>query len=1035
MLTERIVGLIEQGESILDFAICTFTEDATLEMKNRIRQRLIEKGMNEQADMVYMADIATIHSICKKIIADNFDSAGLPPKFSILSSEAVFEEQAMNRALNNLFEDEEFSAFAMKFSPNDDGRIKELLLKTYNFCCNIPDYQSFLQGQSDMYKKGDYTFIESGYCRLKSYELEDMDKAYDGLADGIAMTEKEFGVVAADKELLSSLAMDMEQGKIPKGKPKFVTMPPKQPNKEEIDVVRKKAKALVKEILEYRAVLDCKEIMTEAAEDLDMLLKGVQEFESCYRDIKLSKGYLTFNDLEQYAYKALDNEQVVKEYRDRYKYIFVDEYQDTSRLQQAILERLRGKRNMFMVGDIKQSIYGFRNADPSMFHKVYKEYGDEGENIRVDLFRNYRSSRNILNFVNDIFSSLLNLNEKYYPKEAYLITDQNEDETPVELDLVAGEDKELCEATRIVHRVEECVAMGYSYKDIAVLFRSVKSGVAPVLYRLLKDRGIPVDMSAEGDELYMETRIFVDLISIIDNSDNDIPLISVMFSDLGGFTTSDLIEIKKGRRDSFYACAKGYRGDKGLEQRLADFFGMLEDFDRDSRNMAVDELMSAVLMHTGYIKQVEAGKDGRAKVSQLYHLLKCAKDFEAMGYYGISGFMEYFSALKELKKAPDMEGFVQGSNAVSIMTMHKSKGLEFPVVIIGGLNKQMYHRIEDSYYVFNKDMGIGLSHIDTGRRAKIATPMMGLIKEQNAIDTMEEQMRMLYVAMTRPRERLYMVSYIDDDKLEKLMDSRGVNRQELLSSRATFLQAVISAAVAVRGRATSRFNFNRVQVVVDDTGAEKKEIRPEYNEVVTSLLDKENDTSTVVVPKKAAVTGLTKDEEVFIPYRARGRQKSNDGALAGTVTHNLLYHLEQDEDFDGLMWRMEQGEYFTKKELSLVDKDMIVGFMASDLYRRICKGNRVYREKPFILELDESSEYTDEAVMVQGIIDCLFEEEDGFVLVDYKTDNVVKNAEILLKEKYAKQLELYSFAIESLTGKRVKERIIYHLKTGKEIRV
>ena len=1033
VLTERIVSLIEEGNSILDFAICTFTEDATLEMKNRIREKLLEKGMQEQADLVYMSDISTIHSLCKKIIMDNFDVIGLPPKFTVLSNEAVMIEQAMTRALNSLFEDEMFTAFAMKFAPADDVRIKELLLFAYKFCRDIPNYKGFLQHQADMYKNKDYSVIEREYCRIKSYALKNVLTAYDRLMEETLLEEKELNTVIGDRALLNGIMENMQKGSLDLGEVKFATMPRGAAHKEEINQVRKEAKALVKDILGYRAILNCDEIMEDAGEDLQMLLKGIATLEDEYSAIKKEKGYLTFNDLERYAYEILQNSKAALEYKKRYKYIFVDEYQDTSRLQQSILDSLKGEKNMFMVGDIKQSIYGFRNADPSMFHKVYQEYEDEGENVKIDLFRNYRSSANILNCVNDVFSLLLNLSENYYPKGAFLVTDVNCDDTPVEIDLIDKESSDGAEAKRIAQRIKECVAKGYEYRDIAVLFRSVKGSVAGELHSLLKQEGIPADMSKSEDNLYMETRVFIDLISIIDNTDNDIPLISVMFSDIGGFTVDDLIEIKKGKRDSFYSCLKSYNGNEDLKTKINEFLSMLDDFAIRGRDMSVDELMAAVLMHTGYLKQVEKHKDSKAKISQIYHLMKSAKEFEHMGYYGISGFLEYFEALKELKKAPDMEGFVQGSNAVSIMTMHKSKGLEFPVVIIGDTNKRLYHNTQTGYYVFNNRLGIGLSHIDTQRRAKIQTPMMALIKEQNTINTLEEQMRMLYVAMTRAKERMYITGVISDDEMDKLSETKTVNMEDLTSGNTTFLKALLSAVYASRAGGKGKYSINRVHIEDKDEEIKKTVVVPEHSQKVTDLLNEAWDTSTVTVPRKASVTGLTKDENAFVPYKSMGRKKSKDGALAGTVTHALLYHLRQSESFDMLIERMKHGEYFSEKELTLIDRDMIEQFKSSGLYKRICKSQKVYREKPFILELGPQNGYCDEPVMVQGIIDCVFEEGGSFVLVDYKTDNIVKNAKEILKQKYQKQLELYALAINRITGKQVKEKIIYHLKTGKEI--
>ena len=646
VLTERIIRLIEEGCSILDFAICTFTEDATLEMKTRIKGKLMDKGMEREADLVYLADISTIHSLCRRIIKDNFDIVNLPPKFTVLTNEAVLKEQAMLLTLNEIFEDNEFREFALKFSPKDDTRIKDLIYDSYNFAMNLPDYREVIKKHILMYENKDYSLIKAGFCRMNVYELSNLLLRYQNSADTLPLTDGEAAIMASDISLLEHVIEMLKSISIPTGNFSYKTMPKNPPNKDEINALRNIMKDKFSQITKCGDLFDCDEILKDAAKDLGILLKAIIAFEENYSKLKMEKGFLTFNDMEQYAYRILQNDRISQEYKNRYKYIFVDEYQDTSKLQQAILERLSGEKNMFMVGDIKQSIYGFRNADPSMFHRIYNEYNHEGDNIKIDLFRNYRSNKGILDFVNSVFSILLNLSETYYPKEAYLKTDTNPDTTPVEIDIV--ETKEA-EPFRIVKRIKDSLNAGYSPKDIAVLFRSVKTETATMVYRLLRSKGIAVDISKSDDELYMECNLFIDFLSIIDNPDNDIPLISVMYSDLGGFSIDDLIEIRKGKKDSFYTCVKTYNDNPKLKQRIADFLSMLEMFAMSSRTMAVDELMFTILMHTGYLRYVEMQKDGRAKASQLYQLIKTAKEFEAMGYYGLSGFLEYFTGLSQLK--------------------------------------------------------------------------------------------------------------------------------------------------------------------------------------------------------------------------------------------------------------------------------------------------------------------------------------------------------------------------------------------------
>lgn len=1026
VLTERIVKLIKGGCSIMDFAICTFTEAATLEMKGRIRERLLELGLYDQADKVYMADILSIHGLCNIILKENFNVVGLPPKQITLTEPEVLKNKAMDSAINELYEDEEFLSFATKISPRDDKALRRMLFSLYEFAGSIPDFDRFVDNQIS----GDTDQIKKEFCRIKSYLLGEILGEYDELLKSQILEEPEVAAMEKDAEDLEHVKESLMAGEF--AVYTFKTAPRNAPNKDIFNAVRDKAKKAIKSIDAFWELIDCNEIMEQTTKDLIQLKKGFDGFTKEFTRLKLEDGYITYNDMEMYAYKILKNDQVSEFYKSRYKHIFVDEYQDTSKLQQAILERLSTGHNMFMVGDIKQSIYAFRNADPSMFHRIYNEYDYEGEKIKIDLPINYRSTENILNCVNDIFSILLNITQEYYPKDAYLRTECNHDMMPVDIDLVEETSGGVDQAMHIVQRIEELVSEGFAYRDMAVLFQSVKSAVAQNLYNLLRQKGIPAVISTSADKIFIETSIFMSLLSLIDNPTIDIDLVSVLFSEIGKLNTSDLIKIRSGKNGSFYECAKNYKGEKGLEEKLSCFFNMLDEFRQKSRNMATHELMSMVLMHTGYFRIIESHENSRAKTSQIYMMQKKAREYESMGNYGLSGFLHYYEKAQELKNQEDEGGYTEGSDAVSILTIHKSKGLAFPVVILGDTNKRIFSIDGSGILNLDKDLGIGITHIDPKRRKSISTPLQTLIKDKKQIDTLSEKMRLLYVAMTRPKNKLIIVGSINEEDRKDLEENCTVSLTKLLSSKTTFLQCILMAVYSSSRVGIISINNIKCKSKVD---ASKPVVVPEYNKEIEKILDKEMDTSITVVPKKASVTGLTKEEKVFVPHKARGKKSDNTGALMGTITHAILSLVKPGESAGQVIGRMNKDEYFTEYELGLVDKDMIQGFLDSSLYARMRGSKKLFLEKPFILELGEDSKYTKEPVMVQGIIDCMFLENDQYVLVDYKTDNIVKDADVILKKRYTKQLELYAFAIERLTGKKVKERIIYHLRTKKIIEI
>ncbi|MBQ9625290.1 MAG: UvrD-helicase domain-containing protein, partial [Clostridia bacterium] len=780
VLTERITRLVESGESILNFAVCTFSRAAAEEMKERIRNALLERGLEKEADDAFLADINTMHALMSKVLESHFDVLNLPPKFNILEKPDVLMEQAMNNTLNMLFEDNEFKSFAMLVSPKNDETLKELIKTVFKFCCNISNYEEFLEKNLQNAREGNVKPLEKEYCALIKDKVKEFTNAYEMLLSKSYLEQKETNALEKDLAILYSLLEGVEKNELPH-LDGFKTFPPKQPNKDEIYLIREPAKELVNSAREFKELLENEEIVKSDAHNLEMLIKAVTTFDREFAKIKLDNGVLTFNDLERYAYKILQNDKIAEEYRNRYKYILVDEYQDTSRLQQDIIDKLRGDKNLFMVGDIKQSIYRFRHADPTLFYKTYNEYDTDGDNVRIDLSVNYRSKKNILSFVNGVFSVLLNEGKEYYPKEAFLKTEDKDDMHCVDIDIVAADKNETddIEALQIVKRIEEMLtkkdgeadSRTYEPKDIAVLFRSVKQSdsTAAIVYRMLKDKGIAVQLSDTENNLFRETAVFLDFMSLIDNAENDIPLLSVMYSEIGRFSIDDIIEIRRDKKISFYECVKNYKGDKSLEERISAFMQMLDELALQSRGLTVDELMAVALTKTGYLKILEKTKDSGAKAGQIYQIIDAAKSYEQMGYYGISGFVEYAESLKQLKSGIETEGFVQSGNAVSIMTMHKSKGLEFPVVIVGGLGKEIKGNTNQTggkQCEMHKYYGIGMAFFNSEKHCKVIPPKMKLLELHNKKEDLEESMRLFYVAMTRAKERLFLVGSVKDKDLE-----------------------------------------------------------------------------------------------------------------------------------------------------------------------------------------------------------------------------------------------------------------------------
>ena len=1184
VLVERIIQMLTREENpvgIDRLLVVTFTRAAAAEMRERIGKG-IDKKLAEHPDSRHLrhqklilgsAQISTIHSLCKTLIQENYEALEIDPSFRMA------EENELKILQHDVAEDmmegyyasgnQQFRAFVDRYaSKRADEGIVDMILETYRFSRGLAAPELWLDSCADLFAAKE----EGGRISLPDYlaacTREVIFSAIGLLEQAKQMIYLPGGPLPYESAVLSDLAYlrpltemtDYEQLRQALRAYKAETLSRKKGEDEDsvlrdqVRNLRNQAKGALQEFIKDFLKESSQELALETGylrESIRMLTELVKDFTGRFQQEKADRNIMDFSDLEHETLRLLahfsneDGRLVVApaEAADRiaacYDEVICDEYQDSNQVQEVILQLISGIRsgrnNRFMVGDVKQSIYRFRQADASIFMNKAEEYEKDGSSSRrINLNQNFRSRIHILRGINLVFGRLMQKETcgiTYDEREA-LHRDPDtlfpaapgrriavkSDVLLVEMDqrLAAEEDisKDDLEAAAVAEKILEITDpetgmdvfdkdLGPDgdyrkacFRDIAILCRSLGE-YADRLVRALGARGIPV--SAQITRGFFETveiRTMTALLSLIDNPEQDIAAAAVLRAPFTGLSSEELAGLRTSCPDgSLIRACRECPPDAPWYCKVRLFLDRLDLFRRAADYMEMDEFIRFLYEQTDYYALVQAMPSGLRRQANLDLLLENAVSFTQGSLCGLFSFVRYLEQIRKNKLDIGEASADTGDGSVRIMTIHKSKGLEFPVVILAGTARSFNWDDLKGTLLLHRELGIGLDIVDLKARKKLRSASKRIIARQLKQETLAEEMRVLYVAMTRAKEKLIMTGCVDQlqkkmDRWEMLLRS-GTNAASIFSA-GNYLDWIMPAVIGpggadwfetehvsaadLLGRLVSQVALDRAE---EETLRQKAEDGADtFPEMVREL----NADAAWTYPwemygkikGKYSVSELkaqhagTEEEKVFPPSaeessrplpifmqeESGGKEETAflTGALRGTAFHRVMELLDfasVPEESARPAWlkdqitKMTEDGQLTAEQAKSVYRTGILRFLKSDLAGRMCRAavrEDLHKESQFVMSVPASMidpELTgSEEVLVQGIVDAWFEENGHIIIMDYKTDKVSEEGgEEILRACYARQLAYYGQALSAATGMEIGEKWIYSFRLDRQIPV
>ncbi len=1191
VLVERIIQKLLHEEDPADIdslLVVTFTNAAAQEMRNRVGQALSKAleanpgshHLKKQLSLLQNASISTLHSFCMEVVRRYAYRLDLDPGFRI--ADTVEADLIQQEVLEELFEDwygkegeeqERFFDIVDRFSSDrSDLDVEKVILELYTFATQNPWPEVWLDQMVQMYNVQEvdgedqlpwlHLLKDEVSSHLKAMEAEahkflELTKEPDGpytygeTADSdLEMIQQAKGAMAHSWEELQSYISEQSFATLSKKK-----MECNEEKKEQAKKIRDRYKKRWNEMRDEwfsRSLSSYLQDMQELYPVMEQLAVVVKDFKQRYEQLKKEKAIVDFSDLEHYCLQILLDESSTPEqpvpssvaagFHQQFSEVLIDEYQDTNLVQETLLRLLTDAPeagNLFMVGDVKQSIYRFRHAEPSLFLQKYKSYGYlENDGERIDLARNFRSRKQVLDATNYIFRQVLDeeVGEMEYEKEAELIysnlsydewapsspeaelfvidreskeDEQEENEEYKDLEKAQLEARAYGQMIRKwlghdgeppleVMDKETGTKRPIQYRDIVLLMRSMTW--APMIVDELKHQGIPVyaELSTGYFEA-IEIKIMLSLLKVIDNPMQDIPLASVLKSPIVGLNEDELARLRLARkRVSYYEAMKEYPGNDELGRKVESFFKLLESFRERARQGALSELIWDIFRETGYYDFVGGMPGGRQRQANLRALYDRARSYESTSFRGLFRFLRFIERMEE--RGDDLgaaRALGEQEDVVRIMTIHKSKGLEFPVVILGAMDKQFNMMDLKDRYLLHKDYGFGSRYINPHKRLMYPTLAYHALKQAKRRELLAEEMRVLYVAMTRAKEKLVMVGNVAsfDKKQEKWqtfldspewvlpphdrLDAKSyldwVGPALIRHQHAEELRGSIEVTTSEDIYAdASEWKVNIAhgsQFAVLDESQEKRD-----EELRTAIEDwqpaedyaqgkdmVEKRLSFVYPHHKAAysrakqtVTEIkrqreTKDEyssdQLLVPYQApiqkRPRFMQADQRLSaaekGSAMHTVMQHIpmshkHSSEEVEEFVEHLVLKDVLLREEADVIDTAAVAAFFETSVGQFVIEAEHVEREVPFSLTLPAREVYPDwespenEQVFIQGVIDAMIPYEDGWMILDYKSDQIdpeKKSVEETMKDRYRTQIEMYRYALEKIWKEPVRKSCLY----------
>lgn len=1201
VLVERILSIVTDQEHPADIdrlLIVTFTNAAAAEMRERILKAILERldedpeneHLQRQSAYIHRAQITTIDSFCKYLLTNHFEDIGLDPSFRIGDPG---ELNLMKRdVLAELMEKEHEKAeegfltlLESYVSGRNEGILEDYVLKLYEFAMSYPWPKSWLLQCKEAYLcESMEEFKEKPFLKEMMNHVEKLCKeAVFLLTLAFDICEQNDGpymygeLLEQEMQMLSKLATEKDYelfyekvwqikfGRLPAKKDDTV-LPEKREQAKEL---RNQAKELIQQIKDSfffvspeQGLLDVKTCGGNVSALIDLTLS----FMELFSEKKKEKNLMDFSDMEHYALEILLEEKEGKKvptktalaYQEYFVEVMTDEYQDSNLVQELLLESIskkeKGQCNRFMVGDVKQSIYGFRLARPELFMEKFQQYHEsyvnhDPDHMRIDLHKNFRSRKEVIDSVNFIFGKLMDasMGGITYDEEAalyfgadypeadcsiyeteLLLFERKEtlvqEETGEEEEIVMSIPKKQAEAVMIGNRIKAMVGSfpvtdketgqlrPAKYQDIVILLRSGES-TQEILKEELANQGIPVHIASKsGYFSTMEVRYVLQYLQVLNNPYEDMALAGLLKSPFFFYTDEELAILKgfrgkEKKRDYLLECMKAFGTEESqeslaqyiaekdqttswtvLQKKVKDTLKNIEENRKRAVVLSIYELMAHIFSQTFYLEYVSALPGGEQKKANVEMLLEKAIEFEKTSFQGLFQFVRYIERMEKYSiDSGEANILDERADTVRIMTIHKSKGLEFPICFVSGLARRFNMQDIQSPVLLDMDWGIGTDMIDPKARIKAKTINKNMLAAKCKLDSLGEELRILYVALTRAKEKLILTGEVE--KVQTLLQKyRGMEKLEKLpfSFRSSATNALSYVMAALMGHE----DFERICRVFHERDLElirfgedlQKHVRKErllrgwqQEEINQALMADLQEKFAYQYPHeilsrmytKTSVSELKLEamkeegEELhsifeterppvpYLPGFLREEQEAG-GTSRGSAYHKVLelldyreYELKGEEgekpekaqkrlaekvkqDMEGFV----QSGRLTREYMELVRPDKIAAFVFSIYGQKMCraaKAGRLYKERPFVIGISAERVNPqfpkEEIVLIQGIIDVYFEEDGELVVLDYKTDRVEAMVELL--RRYETQLNYYGEALCSLLKKRVKERVIY----------
>lgn len=1141
VLVERIKQLILKDRCPIDrMLIVTFTNAAASEMKEKI-ERAIGQAIREtenkddliflkkQLDLLPTANISTFHAFALEVIRRYFYIIDVEPNFKICdgTQQTILRGQAMDQLIEERFEEgsQEFYDFLNKFSGDrNDGKIREMIEKAFDTIQSLPEPYEWLDEAAQGLGADFDQFMKSPVMKYVFETMEDgLDRAISDLETNLRWTEVnhlegagEFAkldlqLAGGLKEVCASGDFDkirqaLEEFKLPSMIKKYFDPEKNKGADPQTAASAKDYMAANRQAIKELVSEAKKNFFYDTAENIHAEVLGthgdglyfaglIKDFDRLYAEKKAAKGLVDFSDIEHYAYRILKDGEASAFYRNKFKHIFIDEYQDSNVLQEALIGTIRRENNLFMVGDVKQSIYKFRLAEPEIFQGKYRDYADQmaagpdSLSEKIDLNKNFRSKKPVIDFINRVFEKTMDGYDEtaalyvgdphgdrsdYRPQLFLAQTAWDEENEPDdELKTLIKTEKEALAAAKIIRG-----ALGKPFfdskqgrerplekKDIVILMRGVRN-YGDVFYKILTENNLPAYVD-DNDGFFdtIEINTFMALLTIIDNQKQDIPLLTVMRSEILGYTIEELATIRISCREGSYHHALVTYAGSGSDQMLAEkcrkTLEQINTWQQMSRILPLEELVWQLMLDTGFYIAMGAMPAGSQRQANLRALVDKALGYRQNQDGSLYGFMKYIDAVKE-KKVPMGQVKLVGEDddTVRIMTIHKSKGLEFPMVLLTGFCRRLNYTTLGKGAAIHKDFGIGLPLVNYQESWYKTTIIQNVIKDKFHREEAEEEKRILYVAMTRARDMLAILGICDDVPYEvgKVMEESPKDSSYFTMTGRTICsipgtkQEIFNTDLLGLSKGRKRAAGRALQALAAGPGPVSPDILERltfaYPHQAELAIKSKYSVSELAAASRAGTAGGSEAETAGATYTLAEPasfkvSQAFTPAQTGTFTHKVLEQMDFAQAAAGgrlymnsLIGKLVEDEFLTAEEAAAVDTDKLISFALSEIGGRIAASPAVYKEKPFnlIYKIDGID------TMVQGIIDCFFEEDGQLVLLDYKTTNIRSKEELErrkaeIAEKYSVQMDIYRRALSEITGKTVKETCLYLTNAGEIIKM